>query len=281
MVWGAVVVLAQVMSASGCETPSSKLHETLGIVPRPDLQDGAFVLASDSGCSVTPIQEGEHIEKPFGRVLSGRPRGRVIVYVNGMAVTPEIQCESMREIQRATGATVIGIHNATDGAGRDLLEVMAQREMIMHRRSDGPLTMLGRSGNPAVATLRRLVVAAAVNDRTPPELWVHSQGGVIASLALYEAADVLKPLQKDIAAVKVVSFASAAPFWPSGPRYEHYVHGEDLVPRYTGLGGNGWFDDAKAGANAKVIRFGKGAPDLSHHDVLAIYLPRYVREHRP
>lgn len=288
---------AQPMSVSACETPSSRLAETLGIVPGADIEDGAFVVAAGSGCTVMPVQRGEHVlpqmRRAIDRARAGRAlpdRERVIVYVNGMAVTPQIQCDSMRAIAAATGATVIGVHNATEGMAKDGLETLAQRELIMHRRSDGPLTRLGRSENPAVATLRRIVIGSAVNGTKPPEVWAHSQGGVIASLALYEARDVLAKQGKTLEGIQVTTFASAAPFFPSGPRYEHYVHTEDAIPRYTGLGRLGWFDDEKAGANAKVIRFSgephasdgrpnAGAPDLGHHDVLSIYVPRYVREH--
>ena len=288
---------AQVMSVSACDTPSSRLAETFGIVPGADIEDGAFVVAAKSGCTVVPIRRDEHVlpqmNGAIDRARAGRnlsDRERVIVYVNGMAVTPEIQCESMRAIAAATGATVIGVHNATNGIAKDGLEVLAQRELVMQRRSGGPLVHLGRSQNPAVSTVRRIVIGSAVNGVKPPEIWAHSQGGVIASLALYEARDVLSKQGKSIDEASVVTFASAAPFFPSGPRYEHYVHTEDAVPRYTGLGRLGWFDDEKAGANARVIRFSgerffpekapnAAAPDLSHHDILEIYVPRYLREH--
>lgn len=289
---------AQLMSAGACETPSSRLAETLGIVPDAEIFDGAFVVASATGCSVTPVAPGRSIAGPMAAAIDearGRAplpdRDRVIVYVNGVSVTPEIQCETLAAIAAATGATVIGVHNATDGLATDLLQVLVQRELIMQRRSGGPATLLGNSKNGAVNTIRRIVLSSRLSGTTAPEIWAHSQGAVITSLALYEAGDMLKDGdKKSIAGVKVVTFASAAPFFPSGPAYEHYLHTEDAIPRYTGLGRLDWFDEKKAGTNAKVIRFSgrrflsegaanAAAPDFAHHDVLITYLPRYLREH--
>jgi len=48
---------------------------------------------------------------------------------------------------------------------------------------------------------------------------------------------------------------SAAPNWPDGPQYEHYVHVDDLTPTPFGLGHDGADDAKRVGAGAKVTRF--------------------------
>jgi hypothetical protein len=59
--------------------------------------------------------------------------------------------------------------------------------------------------------------------------------------------------------VQVKSFGSAAPQWPDGPSYEHYVHVNDFTPVAYGLGDQAANDRANAGSNSTVIRF-SGSP---------------------
>ena len=111
--------------------------------------------------------------------------------------------------------------------------------------------------NPAVDTLAR-AVADEVESGSSPELWAHSQGGAVTSLALYEARNdlgVVTGSPDPLKGMKVKSFGSAAPQWANGPEYEHYVHMNDPVPTMLGLGHNPAGDGGAAGAGAKVVRF--------------------------
>jgi hypothetical protein len=111
--------------------------------------------------------------------------------------------------------------------------------------------------NPAVDTLSDLIVMETRENR-PPELFAHSQGGAITSLALQDASNTLKAGPSDVPnslkGVKVTSFGSAAPSWVEGPDYTHYVNVNDLTPMYFGLGDNP-SNSAKGGPNAKFVGF--------------------------
>jgi hypothetical protein len=256
--------------------------------------------ANGWNCTMTPIFEG-HASLSFQQASRAAHRSmpthvdRTIVYLNGMRVTPDIECETLRGIQASTGAAAIGVYNATDSVGGDLIESQSEREMI-----DQHLSILKGGGwipippppstDKPVKTLVRIILGEVLSGR-PPEIWAHSQGAAIASLALVEAKDLLAKKGKTLSGVRVTSFAGAAPRWPDGPVYEHYIHTRDAVPRYSGLGRLGWMDRFTAGANAKVVRFagsaGKftapdgGMPSLTgNHDILAVYLPRWKRDHR-
>jgi hypothetical protein len=93
----------------------------------------------------------------------------------------------------------------------------------------------------------------------------------------------------------VKSFGSAAPQWPNGPEYEHYVHVNDFTPVTFGLGDDSASDGGRAGNGAKVIRFSgdsnRGRFELDHlqksmipapqanHDVTKIYVEMEKQQH--
>lgn len=265
--------------------------------------DGMLVTIDANGrsCTMAPITPGQasrdfqdasrRARRPFGMVH----RERTIAYVNGMKVTPDIECETLREIQAVTGAAVVGIYNATDGLAEDAFESARERSVIeqhldlFERYSTIVPLPVAPSQDKPVQTLKRIILGETLAGR-PPEIWAHSQGAAIASLALVEAKELLAKKGKSLDGIRVTSFAGAAPMWPDGPTYEHYIHTRDAVPRYTGLGRLGWFDRFNAGARAKVIRFSGsfvhfsgadgGMPSFTdHHDVLAVYLPRWMHDH--
>jgi hypothetical protein len=113
-----------------------------------------------------------------------------------------------------------------------------------------------------VQTLRNQVLRELREGRQP-EIWAHSQGGAVASLALYEADSARKiaaGTPNPLAGVKVKSFGSAAPAWVDGPDYEHFIHVNDPVPSMFGLGHSAVAGDIAAGKAAKIIRF-SGDPE--------------------
>ena len=276
-------------------------------LPKGQPYDGALLtLDENDACVAFLTAEDRHVGHALRDAIATARRGRalpasdrVVLYVNGMVNTPEMQCEVLRSIRAATGATVIGVHNQSKGFAADASEVFWQRERIGHEKFGGILDDAPHTKIPSVRTLKRVVMTEVLSGRAP-EIWAHSQGAVITSLALFEAEERLREIAdrnpglsraRDLRGVRVTSFASAAPWWPDGPRYEHYLHTDDLVPRWGGLGNSGTFDAKKAGAGAKVIRFsgtmatGFGdakrvsLPDAAHHDVLRIYIERWRRDH--
>jgi hypothetical protein len=182
---------------------------------------------------------------------------RDIIYVNGVTTGSKKHCETLNAIAAQTCGRVVGIYNATNGFIADGAQTGQDRRLIKSAAAGKPLP--GRDGrNAAVDTLSRTLADEVEAGRTP-EVWAHSQGGAVTSLALYEAKNdlgVTTGSRNALSKVKVKTFGSAAPQWPGGPAYEHYVHVNDPVPTMFGLGHKSANDLRLSGRNAKVIRFG-------------------------
>jgi hypothetical protein len=189
---------------------------------------------------------------------SGAPP-RTIAYVNGIRTKKDDFCQTIKAIGKTTCATVYGIYNATEGTLPDGEQTSTDRSLILQATKGQPFrTNDGR--NPAVDSMAHLIAAKAF-QKQPIEIWAHSQGGAITSLALYEARFKLFAANHrgSLDGVQVKSFGSAAPNWPDGPSYEHYVHINDFTPVAYGLGDQAATDRANAGSNSRVIRF-SGSP---------------------
>jgi hypothetical protein len=219
---------------------------------------------------------------------------RSIVYVNGIQNTKADHCKTLKAIGDSTCANVVGIYNATEGIGGagyigDAAQTERDRKLIMEaKKGHHPQTHDGR--NPAVDTLSDLIVKET-KAGNPPEIWAHSQGGAVTSLALYGANNRLKfSGKKDgLKAVKVNSFGAAAPHWVDGPTYKHYVHVNDFTPITFGLGDDPKSDSKNAGKNAEVIRFYGDITNLNrdnpekdwfaspsaNHNMIDIYIKAY------
>ena len=193
---------------------------------------------------------------------AGQP-ARDIVYVNGIKTSRQDHCETLHAIAQQTCARVIGIYNATEGAVLDATQTGQDRRLIK-AANHGKAIQTRDGRNPAVDSLSKFLVQENREGRKP-EIWAHSQGGAVTSLALIDANNTLVMETGDpspLTGTKVTSLASAAPTWIDGPDYEHYVHVNDLVPTSFGLGHDGKKDAKNAGKRAKVIRF-SGDPTSS------------------
>lgn len=267
---------------SGIKNAFDKIRQQFGGAPpaepcipcatgNPDVDaDGALMGNKDGQC--TPLTEKgkeitpEDIENAKQNGYSSRSAccaakraaGGVpdtIFYVNGINTKRQAHCDTIKKIGDSTCANVVGVYNATEGFLGDALQTGKDRSLIKAAAAGAaPSARDGR--NPAVDTLSR-VVSQEVMDGRPPTIWAHSQGGAVTSLALYDAGNELAAagVREGISGLNVTSFGSAAPFWPDGPTYEHYVHVNDATPVNFGLGDNPARDAAHAGAGANVIRF--------------------------
>lgn len=181
---------------------------------------------------------------------------RDIVYVNGINTDRAAHCFTLNAIAAQTCGRVVGVYNATEGMAKDAIQTGQDRRLVKAAAGGGGVpSQDGR--NPAVDTMARQVGSALRNGEAP-EIWAHSQGGAVASLALFEAKQdrmIATGNPNPLAGMKVRSFGSAAPKWTDGPTYEHYVHVNDATPATFGLGHSDDNDAANAGAGAKVIRF--------------------------
>jgi hypothetical protein len=193
-----------------------------------------------------------------------RARGEAsgtIVYVNGINTTKAEHCQSLRAIAEQTCKKVYGVYNATEEPKigsfslADAVQTSKDRRLI-RQAQDGKLPKSADGRNPAVDTLTMLIDAKG-RAGEPLEVWAHSQGGAVTSLALYGAKRMgsVQGRKDPLGHVSVKSYGAAAPSWVAGPRYEHYVHVNDATPVLYGLGDDPDFDETHAGKNARVIRF--------------------------
>jgi hypothetical protein len=190
-----------------------------------------------------------------GKRAAGMPP-RDIIYVNGISTNSQTHCETLNQIAAQTCGRVVGVYNATEGGARDAAQTGQDRRLI--KAADTGKSVPTKDGrNPAVDTLSDQV-SRELRAGRKPEIWAHSQGGAVTSLALYQVRSeraMATGSANPLAGVQVKSFGAAAPSWVDGPGYEHYVHVNDPVPSSFGLGHAGGDDAANAGAGAKVIRF--------------------------
>ena len=202
----------------------------------------------------------------------------IIYYVNGIATDESAFGRNLAAIQllRPDDA-VIGVHNTTVGRPGDLWESKKNKDAIDQARWE--LELLERKPEAhtrwsasclATATLCHLLLAkAALGEGLV--LWAHSQGGAIASEALFGAKlEILrhktpplcnppacldssnrpatcKTLGRDLSysreklisalvSCKVRSFASAAHCWHEVPNCTHFLNVLDIVPDNYGIG---------------------------------------------
>ena len=244
-----VFTAAEEMAESGLNAASTLLRESapvalglaegyasrVGLLARPtfaapasrgDRQfDGLFVGAG--GRTYSPSTRLSSVQPILPR--NGVTSDETLVYVNGINTTKDTQLNSLQQIADRTGARVVGIHNATQGATLDIIQ------------SIGDTLDIGR--NPAVDTLASTVYDEITAGRSV-HLMAHSQGGLITSRALTDVRnrlileDGLSPREAEalLSRVKVETFGGAAAYYPDGPQYVHYVNRLDPVPGLFGLG---------------------------------------------
>lgn len=275
-----------------------------------DLQaDGWFMSPTNDGqCALTPpcagaVQAREKAEVSpcckAQRAAGMAPRD--IVYVNGIQNSQQEACATLHAIAEQTCARVIGVYNASAGKGKvgfmkDSAQTAQDRNLIK-AAGEGKVAPTLDGRNPAVDTLFKTIYEDLKN-KNAPEIWAHSQGGAVTSLALYDAKNTLAAetgSPDPLAGVKIKSMGSAAPQWPDGPEYEHYIHVNDFTPTSLGLGPDATkVATKKAGNGAKVIRFSGDATsgfndespkkdwfpaNTANHGMEAVYIEMEKQKH--
>jgi hypothetical protein len=210
---------------------------------------------------------------PLSQIPGVTPRNNpnpseTILYVNGVGNTKDTQFHSMQQIADTTGAKIIGVHNATEGQGTDLLQAVKDK--------------LDKGTNPAVDTMADTIYSELKAGRGV-HVMGHSQGGLILSRALGDVANRLRvedgmskaDAEKLLNQVKVETFGAAAMRYPDGPQYVHYVNDRDLVPTKFGLGdGNSPLDFLRnPGRDAVVRHYEYGSGISGTHRLDQAYLP--------
>ncbi|MDQ3263296.1 MAG: hypothetical protein M3Y59_06510 [Myxococcota bacterium] len=186
------------------------------------------------GDSSDKVHDGKQLyldgsTRPAGAPLERDPSKPLVLQVNGISTTLNGQMSALKAVQAHTGAQVIGVHNATEGMLRDL--------------GQAALDTANKGKNPAVDSLADTMYAELEAGR-PVHIMAHSQGGLITSRAVEQVKQRLMmeggmtsdQAEAKLQNVQIESFGSAAPSWPDGPQYVHYVNRADPVPTALGLG---------------------------------------------
>jgi hypothetical protein len=225
-----------------------------------DTTKDVFEGAVDKGKGVVDFVKGPSDDKPFdghmvdvngktyppGTPLSEiEPKGAgpVVIEVNGIGNHVGQQKNGMNDVARATGAKVVGIHNATEGLVKDVWQ--------------SALDKLNKGSNPAADSLANTVYGELQAGR-PVHLMAHSQGGLVTARALEQVKQRLMVedgLTKDqaeqkLSNIKVETFGGASWSYTDGPQYVHYVNMADPVPAALGAG-----PGINTGKGAVVHRF--------------------------
>ncbi len=223
--------------------------------------DGHFV--GKDGVTYSP-------ETPLSEIDAVTPRNgitndRTIVHVNGINTDVNGQLTSLQAIADQTGSRVIGVHNATAGGLRDVVQSLGDK--------------LDIGNNPAVDTLADTIYNELKAGRQV-DLMAHSQGAIIASRALTDVRNRLqledRMSRQDAEAllgnVRAETFGGASRRFPDGPQYVHYVNKKDFVPMAFGLR-NFLNPFAHAGRGAVTHYFSEGN---SPHSFNSTYLNERV-----
>jgi hypothetical protein len=196
-----------------------------------------------------------------------RPSGETIIQINGINTSLDEQKSALQTTADATGAKVVGIHNATEGVLGDLKQSVTDK--------------LNVGTNEAVESLRD-VILSELRDRRPVHLMAHSQGGLITSRALGEVAKELERTGETnlLYRIKVETFGAASGRYPDGPRYVHYVNNKDPVSNLFGVEGATSFRSHPGkdifGRQAKIVEFSAKSLIEAHS-----YQGTYLQERLP
>lgn len=204
---------------------------------------------------VKPNSSNECCAKKRARWAAAGKPPRQITYVNGINTTKEAHCKTLHAIANQTCADVIGVYNATEGFVQDAIQT-SQDRLLIKAANEGKAFQTHDGRNPAVDSLSDLVYGDAKAGEST-EIWCHSQGGAVTSLALYDAKNEgrYSGIENSLANVNVTSYGSAAPYWPQGLQSAtHYVNVNDVTPFAFGLGENPATDASRA-PGSQVMRF--------------------------
>lgn len=199
----------------------------------------------------------------------GEPSHKIL-FVNGIANSVDDHYKSLQAIADRAGAEVVGVYNATEGGGKDLLQCLGDK--------------LDIGKNAAVDTLAGTLYAElSSSGNAPINIMAHSQGGLITSRAL---EDVKQHLMDDglsraeaearLSRINVETFGAAAWNYTDGPRYGHHVNALDPVSTLFGQGFNplnplGLFTHGGAGAERDTFVSTQG----NLHGFNEVYLPQW------
>ncbi|MBL8751556.1 MAG: hypothetical protein JNK78_20555 [Planctomycetes bacterium] len=214
------------------------------------ISGGTRRLDFDLRATRLPTRDGEVLEftHPEAKASSAQfARDRRVVFVNGMATSPQGHAESAPALSLVQMCTVQGVYNMTSGFVADLAQCAGDKWQF-----DGPLSpsartvaaigplLSGRDREQSVRTaLQRNPASLAmfeVMQRSrgrPIDVFAHSQGNLVLSNALQ--ALVAVDGARAIAGLTVHSFGSPAANWPKGLRRREHAFTWDPVTWLAGI----------------------------------------------
>jgi hypothetical protein len=186
--------------------------------------DGKLIGAHAIYDSATALESIEGIKPHEATASDGHAR---VVYINGIWNDEAIQRDTMQRIADATGAEVIGLHNATGATkSEDVLQCLEDK--------------LDMGKNAAVDSMAHLI-AESVRSGEPLNVIAHSQGALCTSRAVDHAIRELRESGMDPDSIKdgmtnvhIQTFGGAAHTYPDGPQYFHHINIHDPVPTTFG-----------------------------------------------
>jgi hypothetical protein len=179
---------------------------------------------------------------PEGQAQNWFSNARRVIFVNGMANSPDDHASSARGLSLLQGCPVIGVYNRSDGLWGDLGQCITDKLKMstvqakvgvsfeswvaaidllyeaarLRDRTLQKTDFVGGliSGNPATHALYSLLVGSGGVSASSTPIYSHSQGNLITSNALTAVA--LAKGTSAIAGVEVNSFGSPCRYWPPG-----------------------------------------------------------------
>lgn len=193
----------------------------------PSAYDGYLV--GEGGCLYDPGSISLDQVPPFlGRTRSG-PRQQPLFYVNGFGAAPGREPYRLRRLAESSNIPVIGIYYASQSQSlADILRVL-------------PIPKSPVLRSEAINTLKDLMLSAMERGEA-----FHVRGGsggtiIIADTlgkvrrAAFSRYGPQEAMNNRLPLLKVETHGSAASWYPSGPRYVHYINLLDPVPLAVGF----------------------------------------------
>jgi len=249
------------------ESQKQNAASTSQIGKHSDIQrDGAWI--GDQGSSSAPGNPLAPV-LPTGALQTSVPT----IYVNGILNSVEDQARFMQGLADATGSAVYGIHNASQGAFKDIWQSLQDK--------------LDIGKNPPVDAVAEYVHSQLLaSGDLPVNLVGHSQGALIISRALDDVKKQLliedrfskQQVESILSRVSVTTFGGASGHYPNGPKYTHYINRGDFVAMPAGLGLDliPGIPLLHGGRDAKYIRFSDFSLPNPHDS--NIYLNMYRQQ---
>lgn len=189
------------------------------------------------------------------------------LFVNGVLNTMGDQLTAMQGLADSLTQGIVGMHNATAGGFKDVLEALGQR-LNLH--------------TPRVvdAVSKHVLDQLRWKSEAPISLVAHSQGALVVSQALDKVIATLKKsgvpsleIEQRLSRIEVTTFGGVAATYPDGPKYTHLINDADPLPgSATALG-------FSPGKGAKVLHFKDAAKETGDETfgphLLATYLKAY------